>query len=144
MSISIFICSHQWVLIIIIYITYNYNNGIVCWDHYSSRFNLIVSSCFHIVRQKLKIVKKKTECIAATRCMAQILGNVWVKAKLLIKPSCHKYFPQSAFACLTLTKWNLLLINIQSRMFWCLLLTLNIFHTLPYCFYCWLWTSKCW
>ena len=35
--------------------------------------------------------------------MAQILGNVQVKVKLLIKPLCHKYFPQSAFACLRLT-----------------------------------------
>ena len=33
------------------------------------------------------------------RRMAQILGNVQVKAKLLIKPLCHKYFPQLAFAC---------------------------------------------
>ena len=31
--------------------------------------------------------------------MAQILGNIGVKAKLLIKPLCHKYFPQLAFAC---------------------------------------------
>ena len=31
------------------------------------------------------------------RHMAQVLGNVQVKAKLLIKPLCHKYFPQPAF-----------------------------------------------
>ena len=33
------------------------------------------------------------------RHMAQILGNIGVKAKLLIKTLCHKYFPQPAFAC---------------------------------------------
>ena len=35
--------------------------------------------------------------------MAQILGNIRVKAKLLIKPLCDKYFPQPAFACSKLT-----------------------------------------
>ena len=35
--------------------------------------------------------------------MTQILGNIRVKAKLLIKPLCHKYFPQPAFACSKLT-----------------------------------------
>ena len=35
--------------------------------------------------------------------MAQVLGNVQVKAKLLIKPLCHKYFPQPAFPCSKLT-----------------------------------------
>ena len=35
--------------------------------------------------------------------MAQILGNIQVKAKLLIKLLCHKYFPQTAFACSKLT-----------------------------------------
>ena len=35
--------------------------------------------------------------------MAQILGNIRVKAKLLIKPLRHKYFPQPAFACSKLT-----------------------------------------
>ena len=33
------------------------------------------------------------------RCMAQILGNVQVKAELLVKPMCHRYFLQVAFAC---------------------------------------------
>ena len=47
-------------------------------------------------------MKKSRECIA-TRCMAQIFGNVQVKAKLLIKPLYHEYFSQSAFACLKLT-----------------------------------------
>ena len=28
--------------------------------------------------------------------------------------------------------------------FWFYLLTLNIFHTFFYCFYCWLWTNDCW
>ena len=37
--------------------------------------------------------------MATLRCMARILGNVKVKAKLLIKPLCHRYFPQVAFAC---------------------------------------------
>ena len=31
--------------------------------------------------------------------MAQILGNIRVKAKRLIKPLCHKYFPQPEIAC---------------------------------------------
>ena len=31
--------------------------------------------------------------------MAQILGNIRLKAKLLIKLLCHKYFPQPAFSC---------------------------------------------
>ena len=35
--------------------------------------------------------------------MAQILGNIPLKAKLLIKPLCHKYFPQLAFAYSKLT-----------------------------------------
>ena len=35
--------------------------------------------------------------------MTQILGNIRVKAKLLIKPLCHKYFAQPAFACSKLT-----------------------------------------
>ena len=35
--------------------------------------------------------------------MAQILGNIRVKAELLIKLLCHKYFPQSALACSKLT-----------------------------------------
>ena len=35
--------------------------------------------------------------------MAQILENIQVKAKLLIKPFCHKYFPQAAFPCSNLT-----------------------------------------
>ena len=38
------------------------------------------------------------------RRMAQILGNVRVKTKLSIKPLCHKYFPQLAFAW---TKWTI-------------------------------------
>ena len=33
------------------------------------------------------------------RCMAQVLGNAQVKAKLLIKPLCHGCFSQLAFAC---------------------------------------------
>ena len=33
------------------------------------------------------------------RYMAQVLGNVQVKEKLLIKPLCHRYFPQLAFTC---------------------------------------------
>ena len=33
------------------------------------------------------------------RRMAQILGNVQVKAKLLIKPLSHMYLPQLVFAC---------------------------------------------
>ena len=33
------------------------------------------------------------------RRMAQIVGNIRVKAKLLIKPLYHKYFPQPAFVC---------------------------------------------
>ena len=35
--------------------------------------------------------------------MAQILGNIPVKPKLLSKPLCHKYFPQPVFACSKLT-----------------------------------------
>ena len=35
--------------------------------------------------------------------MAQILGNMRVKAKLLIQTLCHKYFPHVAFACSKLT-----------------------------------------
>ena len=35
--------------------------------------------------------------------MTQILGTIRVKAKLLHKLSCHKYFPQPAFACSKLT-----------------------------------------
>ena len=35
--------------------------------------------------------------------MAQILGNIRVKAQLLIKLFCHKYFPQRTFACSKLT-----------------------------------------
>ena len=31
--------------------------------------------------------------------MAQILGNIRVKAKPLIKTLCHKYFPQPEIAC---------------------------------------------
>ena len=37
------------------------------------------------------------------RRMAQIYGNVRVNAKLLIKPLCHKYFPQPAFPYSKLT-----------------------------------------
>ena len=37
------------------------------------------------------------------RRMAQILENIRVKTKLLIKPLRHKYFPQPAFACSKLT-----------------------------------------
>ena len=35
--------------------------------------------------------------------MAQILGNIRVKAKLLIKSLCLKNFPQPAFTCSKLT-----------------------------------------
>ena len=35
--------------------------------------------------------------------MAHILGNVQVKANFLIKPLCHKHFPQLASACSKLT-----------------------------------------
>ena len=35
--------------------------------------------------------------------MAQILRNIQLKAKLLIRTLCHKYFPQPAFACSKLT-----------------------------------------
>ena len=35
--------------------------------------------------------------------MAQTLKNIRVKAKLSIKPLCHKYFPQPTFACSKLT-----------------------------------------
>ena len=35
--------------------------------------------------------------------MAQILRNIRVKAKLSIKPLCHKYFPQPTFTCSKLT-----------------------------------------
>ena len=35
--------------------------------------------------------------------MTQILGNIRVKAKHLIKPLRDKYFPQLAFACSKLT-----------------------------------------
>ena len=35
--------------------------------------------------------------------MAQIPGNIRVKAKLLIKTLCHICFPQPAFACSKVT-----------------------------------------
>ena len=37
--------------------------------------------------------------MVALRHMSQIFGNVQVKVKLLIKPLCHMYLPQLAFAC---------------------------------------------
>ena len=40
--------------------------------------------------------------------MAQILGNIRMKAKLLIKHLCHKYFCQLAFVCSKLTiQWRI-------------------------------------
>ena len=37
--------------------------------------------------------------MVSLRRMEQILGNLYVKAKLLIKPLCHMYLPQLVFAC---------------------------------------------
>ena len=48
-------------------------------------------------------MQKNRECLAMIGCMAQILGNVQVKAKLSIEPLCHKYFPQPAFPWSKLT-----------------------------------------
>ena len=38
--------------------------------------------------------------------MARILENVRVKAKLLIKPLCHKYFPQTGICLFKVNNRN--------------------------------------
>ena len=40
--------------------------------------------------------------------------------------------------------WNLLKADVIGVVLVSLLLFLNRFHTLPCCFHCWLWISKCW
>ena len=77
-------------------------------------------------------------------------SQFWIFPTQLLKGDSSRDFNQ-ILACLFFNYIHLLLLEIF-RLHWCcsyvvivnvlLLLPLNIFHTF-FCFYCWLWTSKC-